>query len=100
MTSGHGWSDAHEGKTVCTSNRRVSEGPQSFDSRGVDLLSLLKNCQQNCRYTHRSVFGRLKAFDSINIVPCGQGNAKFLKQEPRTGRAKRDNFVLLPLKCQ
>ena len=41
-------------------------------------------------------FGRLEASNSINIVPCGQGKAKFLKQEPRT---ERENSGPLPLKC-
>ena len=46
-------------------------------------------------------FGRLEAFNSINTVTCGQGKAKFLKQEARTWRAERDNFDPLPLKkCQ
>ena len=42
-------------------------------------------------------FGRLEVFNSVNIVPCEQGNAKFLKQEPR---AERENVGPLPLKCQ
>ena len=48
-------------------------------------------------------FGGLEAFNSINIVPCascGQGKAKFLKQEPGTLRAERKNFGPLPLKRQ
>ena len=38
-TACHEWSDAHEGKTVCMSDRStstsVSEGPQSFGARGL-----------------------------------------------------------------
>ena len=45
-------------------------------------------------------FGHLKAFSSINIVPCGQGKANFLKQEQQTWRAECDNFGPLPLKYQ
>ena len=45
-------------------------------------------------------FDLLKAFNSINVVPCGQGKAKFLKQEQLSWRAERENFGPLPLKCQ
>ena len=45
-------------------------------------------------------FGRLEAFNSINIVPCGQGKASFLKQQQRTWRAEREKFGPLPSKCQ
>ena len=43
--------------------------------------------------------GRLEAFNSVNIVPCGQGIVLFLKQEPRTWGAERENFGPLPSKC-
>ena len=89
----HEWSDAHQGETVCMSNRStsasVSEGPQSFSARG-----LINNCQQSCRYTPGCVL------IAVNIVSCGQGKAKFLKQEQRTWRAECENFGSLPLKCQ
>ena len=47
-------------------------------------------------------FGRVEAFNSVDIVPCeqGQGQVKFLKQEPRTWRAERENFGSSPSKCQ
>ena len=45
-------------------------------------------------------FGHLEAFNSINIMPCGQGKAIFLKQEQRTWRAQPENFGPLPLKCE
>ena len=45
-------------------------------------------------------FGHLEDFNSINIVPCGQGKANFLKQEKQTWRAKGKKFGPLPLKCQ
>ena len=45
----------------------------------------------------RMRFGRLEAFNSINIVLCGQRKANyFLKQEQRTWRAERENFGPLP----
>ena len=44
---------------------------------------------------------RLEAFNSINIVPCGQGQGevKSLKQEPQTRRAQHEIFGRLPSKC-
>ena len=37
--------------------------------------------------------GLLQVFNSINIVPCGQGKAKFLKQEPRTWSRTRELWL-------
>ena len=33
--------------------------------------------------------GRLEVFNSVNIVPCGQGKVKLVKQEPRTWMESR-----------
>ena len=39
-------------------------------------------------------FGHLEEFNSILcLAPCGQGKAKFLKQEPRTWRARTWPFA-------
>ena len=45
-------------------------------------------------------FGRLEAADSINIAALWTGKSQILKEEPRTWKAERENFVPLPLKCQ
>ena len=64
----------------------------------VDLLKLINNCQLWIHEWMR--FGCVEPFNSINVVPCGQGKATFLQQEPRTWKAERENFGPLPLKCQ
>ena len=42
-------------------------------------------------------FGYLEAFNPINIVPCGQGKAKFLNKNQEHG-AECENFGPLPIK--
>ena len=70
-----------------------------FWCKRVDLLRLINVSSRTVDHACMR-FGRFKAFNSINIVPCGQGKANFLKQEQRTWRAESENFGPLPLKYQ
>ena len=75
----------------------VSEGPQSFGQEGY-LLRLI-NVTRTVDTRMDDTFWSFESLQ-LNIVPCGQGKARFLKQEPRTWRARRENFGPLPLKYE
>ena len=67
-----------------------------LNKRRVDLLSLINNCHQNFRYTHGWMrFGRLKAFNSINIY-CALWTGKNQILKTRTTNMESGTRELWP----